>query len=38
VARGVPTATALILTFDGTWEDLAPSNCALRTVLTPPTR
>lgn len=37
-ARGVPTATALILTFDGTWEDLAPSNCALRTVLTPPTR
>lgn len=38
VARGVPTATALILTFDGTWEDLAPSSCALRAVLTPPTR
>ena len=38
VARGVPTATALILTFDGTWEHLAPSSCALRVVLTPPTR
>ena len=38
VARGVPTATALILTFDGTWEDLAPSNCTLRVLLTPPTR
>ena len=38
VARGVPTATALILTFNGTWEDLAPSSCALRVVFTPPTR
>ena len=38
VARGVPTATALILTFDGPWEDLAPSSCALRAVLTPPAR
>ena len=38
VARGVPTATALILTFDGSWEDLAPSSCALRVVLTPPAR
>ena len=38
VARGVPTATALILTFDGPWEDLAPSSCVLRAVLTPPTR
>ena len=38
VARGVPTATALILTFDGTWEDLAPASCALRVVLTPPAR
>ena len=38
VARGVPTATALILTFDGTWENLTPSSCTLRAVLTPPTR
>ena len=38
VVRGVPTATALILTFDGTWEDLAPASCALRVVLTPPAR
>ena len=38
VARGVPTATALILTFDGTWEDLAPSNCTLRVLLTQPIR
>ena len=38
VSRGVPTATALILTFDGTWEDLAPASCALRVVLTPPAR
>mgnify|MGYP003087886574 CR=1 FL=1 len=38
VSRGVQTATALILTFDGTWENLAPSNCALRAVLTPPAR
>ena len=38
VAHGVPTATALILTFDGSWEDLAPSSCALRVVLTPPAR
>ena len=38
VARGVPTATALILTFDGSWENLTPSSCALRAVLTPPTR
>ena len=38
VARGVPTATALILTFDGTWEELAPASCALRVVLTPPAR
>ena len=38
VAHGVPTATALILTFDGSWEDLAPSSCALRVVFTPPAR
>ena len=38
VVRGVPTATALILTFDGTWEDLAPSNCTLRVLLTQPIR
>ncbi len=38
VARGVPTATALVLTFDGTWEDLAPSSCALHVLLNPPTR
>lgn len=38
VARGVPTATALILTFDGTWEDLAPTSCTLRVLITPPTR
>ena len=38
VARGVPTATALILTFDGSWEDLAPSSCALRVLLNPPSR
>jgi len=38
VARGVPTATALILTFDGPWEKLAPSSAALRVALTPPTR
>ena len=35
VSRGVSTATALILTFDGSWEDLAPSSCALHVVLTP---
>lgn len=38
VARGVPTATALILAFDGTWEDLAPETCAMRVFYTPPTR
>ena len=38
VARGVPTATALILNFDGTWEDLAPTSCTLRVLFTPPTR
>ncbi|MEZ7672309.1 histidine phosphatase family protein [Pauljensenia sp. 20925_1_27] len=38
VARGVPTATAVILTFDGTWEDLAPTSCTLRVLFTPPTR
>ena len=38
VARGVPTATALILSFDGSWEDLAPSSCSLRVVLTQPIR
>ncbi len=38
VARGVPTATALILTFDAAWEALAPANCPLRVLLTPPTR
>ena len=38
VARGVPTATALILSFDGSWEDLAPSSCALRVLLNPPSR
>ena len=36
VARGVPTATALILTFDGSWEDLTPSSCTLRVLLNPP--
>ena len=38
VARGIPTATALILSFDGTWEDLSPGSAALRLILTPPTR
>ena len=38
VARGVPTATALILSFDGSWEDLAPSSCSLRVLLTQPIR
>lgn len=38
VAQGVPTATAVILTFDGSWENLTPSSCALRVLLTPPTR
>ena len=38
VARGVPTATALILSFDGSWEDLAPTSCTLRVLLTPPSR
>ena len=38
VARGVPTATALILSFDGSWEDLAPNSCTLRVLLTPPSR
>ena len=38
VARGVPTATALILTFDGSWEDLAPTSCTLRVLLIPPSR
>ena len=38
VARGVPTATALILAFDGTWEDLAPGTCVMRVFYTPPTR
>ena len=36
--RGVPTATALVLTFDGTWEDLAPGTCAMRVFYTPTTR
>lgn len=36
--RGVPTATALVLSFDGEWEDLAPGTCAMRAVHTPPTR
>ena len=38
VARGVPTATAVILTFDGSWGNLTPSSCALRVLRTPPTR
>ena len=38
VERGVPTATALVLSFDGTWEDLAPETCAMRVFYTPPTR
>lgn len=38
VARGVPTATALILSFDGSWEDLAPTSCTLRVLLNPPSR
>ena len=38
VARGVPTATALILSFDGSWEDLAPTSCTLRVLLTQPIR
>ena len=38
VARGIPTATALILSFDGVWEDLSPGSAALRLILTPPTR
>ncbi len=36
--RGVPTATALVLSFDGAWEDLAPETCAMRGFYTPPTR
>ena len=36
--RGVPTATALVLSFDGAWEDLAPETCAMRVFYTPPTR
>ena len=36
--RGVPTATALVLSFDGAWEDLAPGTCAMRVFYTPPTR
>ena len=38
VSRGVPTATALILSFDGSWEDLAPTSCTLRVLLNPPSR
>ena len=38
VACGVPTATALILSFDGTWEDLVPTSCTLRVLLTQPIR
>ena len=38
VARGVPTATALILSFDGSWEDLVPTSCTLRVLLNPPSR
>ena len=38
VSRGVPTATALILSFDGSWEDLAPTSCTLRVLLNPPNR
>ena len=38
VARGVPTATALILSCDGSWEDLVPTSCTLRVLLTPPSR
>ena len=38
VARGVPTATALILSFNGSWEDLAPTSCTLRVLLNPPSR
>lgn len=36
--RGVPTATALVLSFEGAWEDLAPGTCAVRVFYTPPTR
>ena len=36
--RGVPTATALVLSFEGAWEDLAPGTCAMRVFYTPPTR
>lgn len=38
LARGVPTATALLITFEGEWEKLETSHCALRVLLTPPTR
>ena len=38
VARGVPTATALILSFDGSWEDLVPTSCTLSVLLNPPSR
>jgi len=36
--RGVPTATALVLSFEGAWENLAPGTCAMRVFYTPPTR
>ena len=37
-ASGVQTATAMVLTFDGAWEGLAPGACAMRVFFTPPTR
>ena len=36
VARGVATATAMVLTFDGPWDRLGPGSCSMRLFLTPP--
>ncbi len=36
VARGVATATAMVLTFDGPWDCLGPGSCSMRLFLTPP--
>lgn len=38
VARGVGTATALILGCPGSFDGLAPGSCSLRVLETPPTR
>lgn len=38
VARGVGTATALVLGFCGAFEGLAPGSCSLRVLEIPPTR